>query len=264
MMLAPASRILRKPPRTTSRSTARGRSSGTHMSASAVSGRPPMAWTPDSALAAAIWPKSYGSSTTGVKKSTVCTSASPRPCAKTPASSIEDWSTRTRRSRRAPSIPPNTVRRSSGPSFEAQPAHATSAVSRTSMRRRSLAARRPVRGVAGGAGAVVESAPTPDRHRVDLDARAKREPRGRERGARRRIAREGPGVDLVHLLEVLHVGEEYRGLHHVRECEPSPRQHGLEIAQDLLGLLGDRSTPELARGRIECHLTCGEDHLVTA
>src|SRR5438552_2554447 len=140
--------------------------------------------------------------------------------------------------RRAPSIPPNTVRRSSGPSFEAQPAHATSAVSRTSMRRRSLAARRPVRGVAGGAGAVVESAPTPDRHRVDLDARAKRETRGRERGARRRIAREGPGVDLVHLLEVLHVGEEYRGLHHVRECEPSPRQHGLEIAQDLFGLFG--------------------------
>ena len=42
---------------------------------SAVTGVPPIAYTSLSAFAAAMRPKSYGSSTTGVKKSTVWTSA---------------------------------------------------------------------------------------------------------------------------------------------------------------------------------------------
>ena len=39
-------------------------------------GRPPMAQTSEKALAAAMRPNQYGSSTTGVKKSTVSTMAS--------------------------------------------------------------------------------------------------------------------------------------------------------------------------------------------
>ncbi len=54
-------------------------SSGTPSRLSAVNGRPPIAYTSESALAAATWPNAYGSSTTGVKKSTVCTSARPGP-----------------------------------------------------------------------------------------------------------------------------------------------------------------------------------------
>ncbi len=42
---------------------------------SAEIGRPPMAYTSLSALVAATWPKSSGSSRIGVKKSTVCTMA---------------------------------------------------------------------------------------------------------------------------------------------------------------------------------------------
>ena len=50
-------------------------SSGKATRFSAVIGRPPMAYTSLSALAAAMRPKSNGSSTIGVKKSTVWTSA---------------------------------------------------------------------------------------------------------------------------------------------------------------------------------------------
>jgi hypothetical protein len=50
-------------------------------------GVPPIANTSDSALAAAMRPKSRGSSTTGVKKSTVCTRARSSVSAMMPASS---------------------------------------------------------------------------------------------------------------------------------------------------------------------------------
>ena len=51
------------------------RSAGMPITFNAVSGRPPMAYTSDRELAAAIDPYWNGSSTIGVKKSTVCTSA---------------------------------------------------------------------------------------------------------------------------------------------------------------------------------------------
>ena len=52
-------------------------SRGQHSRLSATSGVPPIAYTSESALAAAIRPQSYGSSTTGVKKSVVETSVVP-------------------------------------------------------------------------------------------------------------------------------------------------------------------------------------------
>ena len=51
-------------------------------------GVPPIAVTSERALAAAMRPQSDGSSTTGVKKSTVCTSAVPPGETKTAASSL--------------------------------------------------------------------------------------------------------------------------------------------------------------------------------
>ena len=54
---------------------------------SALTGRPPIAYTSDSALVAAIRPQSYASSTTGVKKSVVAISAVPPSMRTTAASS---------------------------------------------------------------------------------------------------------------------------------------------------------------------------------
>ncbi len=52
---------------------------GNATTASASTGRPRMAYTSESALVAAIRPKSRGSSTTGVKKSIVWTMVAPPP-----------------------------------------------------------------------------------------------------------------------------------------------------------------------------------------
>jgi hypothetical protein len=52
-----------------------------------VRGRPPIAYTSERAFAAAIVPNAPGSSTTGVKKSTVWTRAVAASSRKTPASS---------------------------------------------------------------------------------------------------------------------------------------------------------------------------------
>jgi hypothetical protein len=73
----PAAAHTSAPPRRISRSTSPPRSaSGKATRFRAVTGTPPIAYTSDSAFAAAIRPKSYGSSTIGVKKSAVDTSAS--------------------------------------------------------------------------------------------------------------------------------------------------------------------------------------------
>src|SRR5207247_3584278 len=82
-------------------------------------------------------PKASGSSTTGVKKSTVCTRAVPGWRRNTPASSPVAWSTRTRGSSFAVS-PPRTWASSEGPSLLAQPAQATRSVSRRIRSRSSV------------------------------------------------------------------------------------------------------------------------------
>src|SRR5580658_1336423 len=75
-MAQPASPATCAPPWSTWPRIAMSRpSAGQAVRLTANSGRPPMAYTSDSALAAAIRPQSHGSSTIGVKKSVVSTSA---------------------------------------------------------------------------------------------------------------------------------------------------------------------------------------------
>src|ERR687890_290249 len=84
----PASRATSRPPRSTSAASSIGSTSrGQPNRFTATSGVPPIAYTSDSALAAAIRPQSYGSSTTGVKKSVVDTSVLPPGIRTTAASS---------------------------------------------------------------------------------------------------------------------------------------------------------------------------------
>src|SRR5258705_6240611 len=83
----------------------------------------------DSAFAAATWPKTYGSSTIGAKKSTVWTSAMSSDNRKTPASSIVSWPT-SRRGSEWRGSPSSAFDRSPGPSLAAQPAQRANAVSR--------------------------------------------------------------------------------------------------------------------------------------
>src|SRR5438034_9836982 len=76
----------------------------------------------ESALAAAIWPYENGSSTIGVKKSTVCTSARCRSRRYTPASSKVFELTSTLRSNEMGSCG-KTCRRACWLNLEAHPAH---------------------------------------------------------------------------------------------------------------------------------------------
>src|SRR5437016_2291965 len=90
---------------------------------SAVNGRPPMAYTSLTELAAAMAPNVYGSSTIGVKKSTVWTRAHSGVNLYTPASSAVSKPTSTfpfaQRGMRA-----STRSSNSGLSLDAQPAAA--------------------------------------------------------------------------------------------------------------------------------------------
>src|SRR5712671_892480 len=100
----------------------------------ANSGRPPIAYTSDSALAAAIRPQSAGSSTIGVKKSVVSTSARSSSRRSTAASSPS--AAPTSRSPAAgpmagaPSRPANSASSLASGSLHAQPAPGDSEVSR--------------------------------------------------------------------------------------------------------------------------------------
>src|ERR1700745_2980909 len=82
----------------------------------------------ESEFAAAIWPYENASSTIGVKKSTVCTSARCRSRRYTPASSKVFELTSTLRSDKIGSCG-NTCRRACWLNFEAHPAHDESEVS---------------------------------------------------------------------------------------------------------------------------------------
>ena len=124
MSAQPARASASEPPRTIACAHSSGKScSGKAAIESAVSGRPPIAYTSESAFVAAIAPKAKGSSTTGVKKSTVCTSAVFSSRRKTPASSPVRWSTSTRGSSDGVKAP-STWASSAGPSLLAQPAAA--------------------------------------------------------------------------------------------------------------------------------------------
>ena len=119
---APAAATASAPPRRISRSTSGPSvSSGYATRFSALTGCPPIAYTSDSAFVAAIRPNAYGSSTIGVKKSTVCTIASESVSCTTPASSACSAATSTRGSVGRGS-PATIGRRSAADSLQPQPA----------------------------------------------------------------------------------------------------------------------------------------------
>src|SRR6266436_6698777 len=130
MTLHFASLIFERPPRIICSRISGSPLSGNPTMESAETGFPPMAYTSLSELAAAICPKVYGSSTIGVKKSTVCTIAISGLSRYTPASSLVSKPTSTfgsvgRGKRR------KTESSNPGLSFAAQPAALTMAVSFT-------------------------------------------------------------------------------------------------------------------------------------
>src|SRR6266567_7153891 len=125
----PTSAALARPPRKIAETVfGRTRSAGKPIMLSAVSGRPPMAKMSESELAAAICPYENGSSTIGVKKSTVCTRARCRSRRYTPASSKVLELTRTLRSNEIGSCG-KTCRRACWLNLEAHPALEESEVS---------------------------------------------------------------------------------------------------------------------------------------
>src|SRR6266487_806651 len=129
MITQPTSAALARPPRKIEE-TIRGltRSGGNPRILSAVNGRPPMAKMSDSELAAAIWPYENGSSTMGVKKSTVWTRARCRSRRYTPASSNVFELTSTFRFNEMGSCG-KTCRRACWLNFDAHPAQDESDVS---------------------------------------------------------------------------------------------------------------------------------------
>src|ERR1041385_934787 len=129
MMTHPTSAALARPPRKIDEITlGLTRSVGNPTIFRAVNGRPPMAKMSESELAAAICPYENGSSTIGVKKSTVCTRARCRSRRYTPASSKVFELTSTLRSDKIGSCG-KTCRRACWLNFEAHPAQDESEVS---------------------------------------------------------------------------------------------------------------------------------------
>src|SRR5437667_3984171 len=129
MIAQPTSAALARPPRRLEETTLGvTTSAGKPMMLSAVNGRPPIAKMSESELAAAIWPYENGSSTIGVKKSTVCTSARWRSRRYTPASSNVFELTSTLRSNEIGSCG-KTCRRACWLNLEAHPAQDDSEVS---------------------------------------------------------------------------------------------------------------------------------------
>ena len=130
---APAVLTRSDPPRMISVSTSRSSLPlGNPTMFSAVLGSPPIAYTSLKALAAAIWPKVYGSSTIGVKKSTVLTIARSSRRRNTPASSDVSVPTIMSGCSNGGRLC-STCIRSAAPSFAAQPAAATCCVSPSSL-----------------------------------------------------------------------------------------------------------------------------------
>src|SRR6266699_1553060 len=122
MITHPTSAALARPPRKIDEITlGRTRSVGNPTMLSAVNGRPPMAKMSESEFAAAICPYENGSSTIGVKKSTVCTRARCRSRRYTPASSRVSELTSTLRSNEMGSCG-KTCRRACWLNLEAHPA----------------------------------------------------------------------------------------------------------------------------------------------
>ena len=143
----PADVATSRPPRRTSVASSMGRRSvGQHSRLMASTGVPPMAYTSDRALAAAIRPQSYGSSTTGVKKSAVLMTACP-PARRTTAASSPSSRPTISSGEGCPTSPATIRSRSPGAILQAQPPPCAVVVSLMSLPVRSRKVSTPNYGV---------------------------------------------------------------------------------------------------------------------
>src|ERR1019366_1388590 len=203
----------------------------------AVIGSPPIAKTSESAFVAATRPKSYGSSTIGAKKSSVCTSASSGESWYTPASSNVSRPTRIRGSARR-SRGARTAERSPGPIFAAQPAQRANCVRRITSSRVAVAMWVSSRSAHLG-------------HALDLHAYAARQTGDRHGGARGARSADVFRVHVVDLREVGHVHEEDGRLRDFGPAAPGVGEHGGEVLHHLLGLRGGVALDDLRGLRVE-------------
>ena len=129
----PASRATSAPPRSTSASRSRSSTARGHPTRLiAMTHSPPMAHTSDIALAATMRPQSNGSSTTGVKKSAVLTTARP-PSSRTTAASSPLSAPTSRSGPPGRSTPARSVSSSPIGTLQAHPPPAAYCVIRTAM-----------------------------------------------------------------------------------------------------------------------------------
>src|SRR5262249_18787741 len=100
----------------------------------------------------------------------------------------------------------------------------------------------------------VPPALTSAHHHIHLDRRAQRQGGHADRGAGRVGLGEVPAVRLVHRAELRHVGQVDPDPDHVVQVLADRRQGRRDVAQDLVGLLGDVAADQLAGGRVLGHL----------
>src|ERR1043165_8721140 len=93
---------------------------------------------------------------------------------------------------------------------------------------------------------------------IDLDERSTWELRRLHRCTRGRVMHEPLTVDRIHGREVVHAGQEDRGLHDAAKRGPGRCQHGAQIAEHLTGLRLDVAVDHGAGGRIERDLAAAK------
>src|SRR4029077_10021952 len=97
--------------------------------------------------------------------------------------------------------------------------------------------------------------------RFDLDESAAREGRDLHRRPRRRAIADVLRVHLVHAREVAQVREEDGGLDELVEAAACRLENRPEVRHDLLGLLGDARSGQLAGPEVDSELAGDEDEI---
>src|SRR5688572_11256936 len=87
------------------------------------------------------------------------------------------------------------------------------------------------------------------RHNFDLDQRSFGQPCHGDGAARGWVFRKELGINAVHLCEIVHVLEEYRGLDDIGNARPGCLENILQVLQGLARLAFDIVRNKLARGR---------------
>ena len=205
---------------------------------SAVSGSPPIAKTSESALAAAIWPNRYGSSTIGREevdrlheREIVGQHEDPRVVEGLAPNDQPRIRLHREAAQRAREVTRTQLGGSTGAARERVRRKSSSRVFDVVSNRRLI-----VDGVRNSGVGASRSWNGDDG--VDLDEHAARQRRHLHRRARRARIAECLAVHLVHDGEIVHVVQEYRRLHDVLPRRADGGEHRGEIRHDALGLRG--------------------------